>query len=48
MEKETKHHVESLNQNPNWLKTINIEIDKFLINCEYIDFFMQIYMQWRK
>ena len=40
--------MESLNHNPNWLKTITTEIDKFLINCEYINFFMQMYMQWRK
>ena len=37
-----------LNQNPNWLKTITIEIDKFLIYCEYIEFFVQMYMQWSK
>ena len=30
MEKETKYYVEYLNHNPNWLKTITIEIDKFL------------------
>ena len=48
MEKETKHYVESLNHDPNWLKKISIEIDKFLINSEYIDFFMQIYMQWSR
>ena len=40
--------MESLNHDPNWLKTSTIEIDKFLINCEYINFFMQIYMKWRK
>ena len=45
MEKETKHYVEYLNHDPNWLKKISIEIDKFLINCEYIDFFMKIYLQ---
>ena len=48
MEKETKHYVESLNHNPKWLKKISIEIDKFLINREYIDFFVQMYMQWSK
>ena len=42
MEKETKHYVESLNHDPNWLRTITIEIDKFLIDREYIDFFMQM------
>ena len=34
MEKETKHYVESLNHDSNWLKTINIKIDKFLIDRE--------------
>ena len=48
MENETKHYVESLNQNPNWLKTITITIDRFLIDREYFDFFIQIYMQWIK
>ena len=48
MEKETKYYVESLNHEPNWLKKISIEIDKFLINREYIDFFMKNYLQWRK
>ena len=45
MEKETKHYVESLNHDPNWLHTIIIEIDKLLINCEYTDFFMQMHMK---
>ena len=40
--------MESINHYPNWLKTITIEIDKFLINREYFDFFMQMYMQWSK
>ena len=48
MEKETKHYVEYLNHDPNWLKTITIEIDNFLINREYIYLFMQMYMQWSK
>ena len=32
-EKDTKHYVEPLNRDTNWLKTIIIEIDKFLIDC---------------
>ena len=48
MEKETKYYVESINRDPKWLKTITIDIDKFLIDCEYINFFMEIYMQWSK
>ena len=45
MKKETKNHLEYFNHNPNWLKTIIIEIEKFLINCEYINFFLQMFMQ---
>ena len=48
MEKETKHYVEYINHDTNWFKTITIEIDKFPINREYVDFFMQIYIQWNK
>ena len=48
MEKDTKHYVESLNHNSKWLKTITIEIDKFPINRECINFFMQMYMQLSK
>ena len=48
MEKETKHYVEYLNHDPNWLKTITTEIDKFLIDREYINFFIIMYMQWSK
>ena len=48
MEKETKYYLEYLNHNPNWLKTITIKIDKILIDREYIDSFMQMYIQWSK
>ena len=48
MEKETKHYMEYLNQDPNWLKTITIEIEKFLIDPEYTHFFIQMYMKWSK
>ena len=48
MEKETKHYVEYLNHDPNRSRKISIEIDKFLINCEYIEFFIHMYMQWSK
>ena len=40
MEKETNNYVESLNHDTNWLHTITIEIDIFLIDCEYINFFI--------
>ena len=48
MEKETKYYVEYINHDPNWLNTIIIEIDIFLIDREYINFFIQMYIQWRK
>ena len=48
MEKETKNYVKYINHNPNWLKMITIEIDKFMIDIEYINLFMQMYMQWIK
>ena len=44
MEKETKHYIEYLNHDPNWLKIITIDIDKFLIDREYIDFFAKMYI----
>ena len=48
MKKETKRYVKYINQDPKWLKKISIEIDKLIINSEYIDFFLQIYTQCRK
>ena len=40
--------MEYLHHDPNRLKKIYIQINKFLINFEYIDFFVQIYMKWIK
>ena len=40
--------MESLNHDPNRLKTIIIEVDNFLIDRGYINFFMKMYMQRRK
>ena len=48
IEKDTKHYVESLNHDSNWLKSITIEIDNFLIDREYIVFFIQMYIQRSK
>ena len=48
MEKETKNNVEYHNHDPNRLNTITIEIDKFLIDSEYNNFFMHMYIKWRK
>ena len=48
MEKDNKDYVESLNHDPNWLKMVAIEIEKLIINTEYINFFITMYMQWSK
>ena len=48
MEKENKHYVESTNHDPDGLKSITTEIDKFLIDRKYINFFIIMYMQWSK
>ena len=48
MKKGAKHYLGYLNNDPNWLKTINIEIDEILINREYINLFIIMYIQWRK
>ena len=40
--------MECLNHYSNWLKTITNEIDKFIINCEYNNFFMQMHIHWSK
>ena len=46
MENEIRHYIESLNHNPQWVRIITIDINKLLVDREYIDLFMQIYMQW--
>ena len=48
IEKETKHYAESLNHDTTWLKTINIKIDKLLINLEYINFLIIMFMKRSK
>ena len=45
MENEIIHYVESINQDPQWLRIIMNDITGLLVNLEYIDFFMQIYRQ---
>ena len=45
MEKDNKYYLESLNHDTNWLNMSIIEIDKFLIDCYYINLFMQMYFQ---
>ena len=48
MENEIRHYVEYLDHDPLWVRRITNDINKLLVDREYIDFFMQIYMQWRK
>ena len=46
MENEIRQYIDSLNHNPIWVGRITNDINKLLVNREYIDFFMNIYMQW--
>ena len=46
MENEIRHYINSLNQDPQWVRRITNDINKVLVDREYIDLFMQIYMQW--
>ena len=48
MEHEIRHYVESLNNDPQWVRRITNDINKLLLDREYIDLFIQIYMQWIK
>ena len=48
MENEIRHYVESLDHDLQWVSRITIGINKLLVDREYIDFFMQIYMKWSK
>ena len=45
MENEIRHYVEYLNHDTQWVRRITNDINKLLVDREYIDFFMQIYMQ---
>ena len=48
MGNEIRHYFQSINHYPQWVRRITNDINKLLVNREYIDFFMQIYMQWSK
>ena len=41
-----RQYIDSLKHDPFWLGRINNDINKLLVNREYIDFFIQIYIQW--
>ena len=47
MENEIRHYIDSLNHDPIWVGRITNDIDKLLVNHEYIDFFMQIHKTTR-
>ena len=46
MENEIIHYIDYLSHYPQWVRRITNDINRLLVNQEYIDFFMQIYMQW--
>ena len=46
MEYEIRQYIDSLNHDPICVRRIMNDINKLLVNHEYIDFFVQIYMQW--
>ena len=41
-----RQYIDSLKHNPFWVGRIKNDINKLLVNREYIDFFNQIYEQW--
>ena len=40
-----RQYIESLRQDPSWVGRIKNDINNLLVNREYIDFFIQIYIQ---
>ena len=48
MENEIRYYIDYLNHGNKWVRIITNDINKLLVDREYIDFFMQIYMQWSK
>ena len=41
-----RQYIDSLKHDPSWVGRIKNDINKLLVNREYIDFFIQIYEQW--
>ena len=39
-----RQYIDSLKQDPSWVGRIKNDINKLLVNREYIDFFIQIYI----
>ena len=47
MEYDIRQYIDSLKHNHFWVGIITDDINKLLVNREYIDLLIQIYMQWR-
>ena len=41
-----RQYIDSIKHDPFWVGIIKNDINKLLVNHEYIDFFIQIYIQW--
>ena len=41
-----RQYLDYIKHDPFWVGKITNDINKLLVNCEYIDFFIQIYIQW--
>ena len=41
-----RQYIDSLTHDPFWVERIKNDINKLLVKCEYIYFFIQIYKQW--
>ena len=46
MEYDIRQYIDSLKHNPFWVGRNTNDSNKLLANCEYIDFFIKIYIQW--
>ena len=40
------YYIDCLKHDPSWVGRIKNDINKLLVNREYVDFFIQIYEQW--
>ena len=41
-----RKYIDSIKHDPSWVGRIKNDINKLLVNAEYIDFFSQIYIKW--
>ena len=46
MSYDIRQYIDCLQHDPSWVGRINNDINKLLVNLEYIDFFIQIHEQW--